>query len=107
MSDERTAERNTNMATIIDVAVIKKIANHLAEREELMLEKQQWRDSEDRLRGYKIMRVGAVFSLMMGRLMSKIFQDARAKWIEAATKTHESIVAAKIVSITWFYRSSK
>ncbi|KAJ7249075.1 hypothetical protein B0H12DRAFT_705979 [Mycena haematopus] len=61
----------------IDVAAIKKIADHLAEREELMLEKQQWRDNEDRLRGYKVMR------------------DARTKWIEAATKTHESIEAAK------------
>ncbi|KAJ6566539.1 hypothetical protein B0H19DRAFT_1257752 [Mycena capillaripes] len=65
------------MATSIDVAAIKKVADHLATREEFILEKQQWRDNEDRLRGFKVMR------------------DARAKWIEAATKTHESIEAAK------------
>ncbi|KAJ7051798.1 hypothetical protein C8F01DRAFT_1262585 [Mycena amicta] len=61
----------------IDVAEITTIANRLAWREELMLEKQQWRDGEDRIRAYKHMR------------------EAKEKWIEAATKTKESIEAAK------------
>ncbi|KAJ7050302.1 hypothetical protein C8F01DRAFT_1179407 [Mycena amicta] len=44
-----------------------------------MLEKQQWRDGEDRIRAYEHMR------------------EAKQKWIEAATTTKESIEAAKRV----------
>ncbi|KAJ6624004.1 hypothetical protein B0H10DRAFT_2213055 [Mycena sp. CBHHK59/15] len=58
----------------INVAVIRKIADHLVAREEIMLEKQQWRDTEDRLRG---------------------MWDVCKKWIDVATKTKEAIEATK------------
>ncbi|KAF7288430.1 hypothetical protein HMN09_01395700 [Mycena chlorophos] len=61
----------------VDVAEIKRIAEHLAYREELMLDKQQWRDAEDRIRALEYV------------------QEAKKAWIDSATKTKESIEAAK------------
>ncbi|OBZ75007.1 hypothetical protein A0H81_05310 [Grifola frondosa] len=47
--------------TDIDVAEITKIADQLARRERFLLEQQQWRSNEDRLRGYKEVQVKSMY----------------------------------------------